>query len=256
MKNEQHSLLMNELKNILKTRGIHYSQLAQALKISESSMKRIMNASDGNISRIEEICNFLDISFSDLVVSCNANQKKEFLIEGELFKFFCENITYFNFFSALHEHDYDLEKLLLIHPLTKRSIRKYLKQLEKLKLIEVHAGDRIKSNVRGGLTIQEKGKLNHHLVSVTLKNLEGYIKFPDTLKRDSGDKEPFVNMGDGYLTNESGEAFLREFKDLANRIQITSERERSLHRKSELTMFSWFDGLLPLRLYRAKISEV
>ena len=60
-------ILINKLKNQLKTRGLRYSDIAQHLQLSEGSVKRLL-AEDSQVSleRLENICSLLDMEMSEL----------------------------------------------------------------------------------------------------------------------------------------------------------------------------------------------
>lgn len=58
--------LVRLLKQSLRARGFTYRDVADALDISEASVKRIFSEETFSLHRLEEICRFLDISFYDL----------------------------------------------------------------------------------------------------------------------------------------------------------------------------------------------
>jgi DNA-binding Xre family transcriptional regulator len=59
--------LISTLKRCLRARGITYRQLARALNLSESSVKRIFAAESFTLSRLERVCTVLEMSVGDLV---------------------------------------------------------------------------------------------------------------------------------------------------------------------------------------------
>ena len=58
--------LLNSLKKCLRAQGRTYRDVAEALGISEASVKRIFSEQSFSLRRLEEVCRFLDISFYDL----------------------------------------------------------------------------------------------------------------------------------------------------------------------------------------------
>jgi DNA-binding Xre family transcriptional regulator len=58
--------LVNALKQELKSAGMTYADLAKALKMAESSVKRMMARGDMPLSRIDAICRALKLDFADL----------------------------------------------------------------------------------------------------------------------------------------------------------------------------------------------
>jgi transcriptional regulator with XRE-family HTH domain len=60
--------LVETLKKYLKAKGMTYKQLADELKLSEASVKRMFSKQRFSLSRLDEICRILDIDFYDLVL--------------------------------------------------------------------------------------------------------------------------------------------------------------------------------------------
>ena len=54
------------LKRCLKTRGLTYRDVAKALNLSEASIKRLFSERSFSLHRLEQICQLMDMSFSDL----------------------------------------------------------------------------------------------------------------------------------------------------------------------------------------------
>jgi transcriptional regulator with XRE-family HTH domain len=65
----QSARLIDELKRQLKARGMTYADVAGGIGLSEASVKRMMAKSDLTLSRLEEICSFAQIEFSELARS-------------------------------------------------------------------------------------------------------------------------------------------------------------------------------------------
>ena len=51
--------LMDQLKHELKSNGVTYKDVGEALEISESSVKRLFRDQDMSLSRLERICGCL-----------------------------------------------------------------------------------------------------------------------------------------------------------------------------------------------------
>ncbi|MDD2691856.1 MAG: helix-turn-helix transcriptional regulator, partial [Simplicispira sp.] len=58
--------LVTALKKELKSAQMTYAQLAQALGMAESSVKRMLAKGDMPLSRVDAICRVLKIDFADL----------------------------------------------------------------------------------------------------------------------------------------------------------------------------------------------
>ena len=60
------SLLIDVIKQELKNRGKTYADMADALKMSESSIKRMFSKKEMPLSRIDDVCRFLGTDFAEL----------------------------------------------------------------------------------------------------------------------------------------------------------------------------------------------
>jgi DNA-binding Xre family transcriptional regulator len=64
------------LKQLLKTKNVTYKQLAQALELSEANIKRIFSTQSFTLDRLDEICQILEISLTDLFVLTAQKEQK------------------------------------------------------------------------------------------------------------------------------------------------------------------------------------
>ena len=64
---DQTAKLLDTLKFYLKSREITYLKLAQRLKLSESSIKRLFSEKSLSLKRLERILHILDLDFYELV---------------------------------------------------------------------------------------------------------------------------------------------------------------------------------------------
>ena len=62
----QTSQWIDTLKRCLKARGVTYRDVAEALGLSEASIKRLFSEQSFSMHRLEQVCRLADVSFSDL----------------------------------------------------------------------------------------------------------------------------------------------------------------------------------------------
>ncbi len=63
----QHTLLIDALKQSLKSHGKTYADVAHYLSLSEASVKRLFSEQNFTLQRFEDVCHLLNIEISDLV---------------------------------------------------------------------------------------------------------------------------------------------------------------------------------------------
>jgi DNA-binding Xre family transcriptional regulator len=72
----QTSALLDTLKRALKARGKTYVDVADALGLSEASVKRLFSREDFSLERLDKVCQMLEIEISDLVQQMNDEQNQ------------------------------------------------------------------------------------------------------------------------------------------------------------------------------------
>jgi DNA-binding Xre family transcriptional regulator len=250
--------LMFALKEILKKRGIKYLDLAQKMGMSESSIKRIMNASDGQLSKIEEICEFLGVTLFDLMELVQKEEVESYDLTKEQEKFFYNNPHYLDFFFLLYENSMPLSEIKEKFKLTKKSVGLYLKKLEQLGLLELHPYDEIKFLVKGSLSIGAGSILASQFSKRSLEHVTKYIV--EGLGEDGNAKERrkkglFQLMG-YYMSVETSEELLKDLLKLLEDYSRRSQREERLYGKGNLPLYTFFTGLLPIKTYEEEIPNL
>ena len=87
--------ISNTLKQLLRQQRLTYKDIAQRLDMSEANVKRIFSNSSFTLDRLEEICQILNISLSDLflisqkqiqqLTQLTAEQEQELIDNHKLF---------------------------------------------------------------------------------------------------------------------------------------------------------------------------
>ncbi len=81
----QTSQMTRTLKRCLRARGYTYRDLAGALELSESSVKRLFSEQTFTLQRLEEICRFLQMSVFDLsrLAAAGQDERRDELSEAQ-----------------------------------------------------------------------------------------------------------------------------------------------------------------------------
>lgn len=202
-------VLRSNLKQALKDRGATYRQLARAMNVSEITVKRLLAGDDVSLSRLQQICAFLNLSVSEVLRAAESGESTEiyqFTLEEDAY-FFQHERAYATLILLSHyESVAALERAL---KLSRTSLYAELRQLEKMGFIEVHEGDRVRFLRKGTFRAHPDGELVKNQSARTLqKFFAADFRGPRELK----------NMLVMELTESAGfdaEAILRKtMKDL------------------------------------------
>jgi len=164
----QRVLLVIELKRVLKERGITYSRIAKRLGLSLPSVKRLFSNQDFSLARIDEICDLAGIELTDLtdrlrqgdapVTQLTEAQEEELMSDPKLFL-----MTY------LMMNRWRLEDIVKAYELSEREVRRLLIRLDRLRIIELQPGDRVRLLVTRNFAWRPDGPVQRFLNETLLR---------------------------------------------------------------------------------------
>ena len=164
-------ILIDQLKKQMKSKGITYNQIAKALDISLSTVKRDFALKNLSLSRFLSICEITNISLKDLSQSIEVSQPKTHILTDEQEAFFAKNINYWAYFDQLLSRR-SPSFLSQKYKITKNQEVKYLKKLDALKLIEWGPGNKVKILVED-VSWNENGKLREKFLEINERQFLG-----------------------------------------------------------------------------------
>lgn len=135
--------LVEVLKRELRSRDITYANLALHLELSEASVKRMFSRRDFTLKRLDEICRYAQLEFSELaravvrdetlITHLTPEQEKEIVSDRKLFLVAV---------CALNHVTFD--QIVETYEISSAECVKLLTRLDHLKFIELLPGNRIK----------------------------------------------------------------------------------------------------------------
>lgn len=157
----QSTALIEALKLELKARGITYAQVAERLEMSEASIKRMFSTRNFTLSRLDDICQFAEIDFVDLVR--HIQQQETMLTELTLQQeqaLVADTKLMLMAICAIHHLTY--EQILAAYQLPAAEVVGLLVQLDRLQLIRLLPNNRIKPLVAKGFRWRADGPIQQY----------------------------------------------------------------------------------------------
>lgn len=152
--------LLGVVKKNLKARNLTYLDVANALELSEPSIKRMF--SDGNISltRLDQVCTLMDMDISDVVKALESEirQTTEISIEHE--EALCADPKLL-VCAFLVTNGWKFNEILSHYNYTTHELIQHLATLDKLKIIELMPRNRIKLLISARFTWNKNGPIQH-----------------------------------------------------------------------------------------------
>jgi len=139
----QTKLIIDTLKQELRKQGITYKQVAKTLKLSEASVKRLFSERSFTLTRLGQVCAVLNLEIADLVHQMERNidltaqlsieQEKELVADIKLLLMAHFLMSKFTF-----------QDIIRIYDISETEGIKLLAKLDRMKIIELQPGNRVK----------------------------------------------------------------------------------------------------------------
>ncbi len=150
--------LVKTLKKRLKIQGTTYRDLAKALDLSESSVKRMFASQNFSLDRLIEISNFLGFTLAELTHEATTSENLVHTLsetqEAELVS--DERLLLVAICSLNH---WTVKEVVAAYRLTEAECIQRLVRLDKLRLISLLPGNRVRLNVARDFDWRPKGPI-------------------------------------------------------------------------------------------------
>ncbi len=215
----QTSELLRTLKKCLKAKGMSYRQLAQEMGLSVTSIKRLFSQESFSLKRVEAICKILELDLFDLAlmakkkqdqneIKLTIEQEKELAADPKL-------ITLFYFLLI----EWPLSIIIEKFDISMSEATRYLIQLDRLGLIELHPDNRIRLMVTKAIFWQKYGPL--------------WDRYQDMIRQDffnftfdtPNSRLEFIP---GQLSNASIRTILKKIDALISQFNELAEMDKNL----------------------------
>lgn len=139
----QHQALIITLKQALKKSGMTYADVARGLGQSEANVKRMFAEKRITLERLEAICRLIGIDIIELVRQYDDSRNRiSFLSEAQE-KELVSDSTLFMIAVAVRNHN-SFDSIVDYYDISEHECVQYLAKLDRLKLIELLPGNRIR----------------------------------------------------------------------------------------------------------------
>lgn len=140
--------LLTTLKREFKSRGITYRDAARQLGLSESSIKRLFSSSRLSLARLEQLCQLAGLELTDLVQEMAAGRRHLDRLTAEQEKEVAEDLQLL-LVAICVLNRWTFEEIVATYRLSETDCVQKLARLDRLGLIELLPGNRIRLIVSG-----------------------------------------------------------------------------------------------------------
>lgn len=155
------ALLISEIKRRLKSQGITYRDVALALKISEPSVKRLFASKRLTVERLVQLCGLLGFSLAELAQDAQSNLPRlstlPVAVEQQLV-----SDTRLLLVAVCVLNQWSLADIVAVYALSEVECIKHLLVLDRLGLIQLMPGNRVRLMVARDFDWLPKGPIQKY----------------------------------------------------------------------------------------------
>ena len=231
--------LINTLKKALKAQGKTYADVAVALGLTEASVKRLFSQQSFSLSRLDKVCQLLDMEITDLVQLMSEQQQhlQQLTIEQE--KEITADVT-LTLVAVCVLNRWTMDDILSYYHLTEPQCVRHLVKLDRLKVIELLPKNRIKLLVAPNFSWRENGP-----IQLFFQRKISQEFFNTRFSRD----DECLMVLNGMFSSQSNAEFQRKLKRLAREFDVLNNDDAALDLEKRngvtlvLAMRDWQYGL-------------
>ncbi len=208
--------LLATLKRQLKSQGMTYRDVARALKLSEPSVKRLFASGRITVERMVQICNLLGFTLAELSQEAVAGQMRVSTLTERQEREVVANPKLLLVAVCALNH-WTLDEIVQHYRLSTAECIKLLLHLDKLRIIDLLPGNRIRINVAREFDWLPLGPIRQYFQSKGLG---------DFLKSDFAHEHEAMAFVHGLFTDQALAQIQDELKKL--RLKFAELHEASL----------------------------
>ncbi len=240
----QTKAIIQTLKSSLKAHNKTYADVADALDLTEASVKRLFSQYSFSLDRLEVICQMMDMQITDLVQKMNADKQQiEQLTEEQERVIADDLILLLVLVCALNK--WAFEDILSIYQITEAECTHKLATLDKLKIIELLPKNKIKLLIAPNFSWRKNGP-----IQIFFQKNIGQEYFKTSFQKD----EECLIVLNGMLSKMSNAEFQRKLTRISKEFDDINNEDSSLNIQDRkgvtlvLAMRNWEFGVFkPLR---------
>jgi DNA-binding Xre family transcriptional regulator len=220
----QASMLIDLLKQALRDRKMTYARLAKGLGVSESSVKRMFSKRRLSLERLEAICNQVGIEISDLLELARSSEGRVTELSEAQERALAADERLL-LVGLLTLGNWSAEEMREIYKLSEAEVVKLLTQLDRLRIIDLMPGNRIKLRLARNFSWRKGGPLQQFFEARVQK------QFFESSFHGPGEMRFVVH---GSLSAHSNTLLQQRMKKLAEEFDSLAEDDRRLDHRNLL----------------------
>lgn len=230
------------IKGLLKKQGANYEKLADELGVSLPTVRRLLTSDSLSVERLSKICDFLKITFPELIQLSFREQKETEPLSEELEEFFIKHPDMYTLLRYLGRgiEVSDISKQFNLSP---KKVQDYLRKLESLKLIQVQKNSFVRILVRWPAPWRKNGPLFRKFGRNLYWRAVDYF-YEKTIQNDGVNNKGFYFFLDSVLLYQTTyEEYVRDVQQLKEKYHHLSQIEQKSFPPNQLKVVNALLGV-------------
>lgn len=151
--------LVDALKSVLRSKKIHYAAVAEHLGLSEISVKRLLNGQALSLQRFEQVCQLAGVSIAELIQQIEDKRGRPLSsLSKEQEQTISEDVELL-LITVCALNRWTLEQIVANYAISEHQVLRYLATLDRLGLIELQPGNKIRLRTTADFRWLENGPI-------------------------------------------------------------------------------------------------
>ncbi|MDX1457893.1 MAG: helix-turn-helix domain-containing protein [Marinobacter sp.] len=159
----QTSAIVDALKRALREYGLTYQQVAEELGLSEASVKRLFSQRQFSLQRLDQVCNLMGLEISDLIRQLEPETRIDRLSANQEQELVSDIVLLLVAICVLNR--WHFQQILDNYSLSEHEVITRLARLDRMGLIELLPGNRIKPLITHDFQWQRNGPIQQFFES-------------------------------------------------------------------------------------------
>lgn len=212
------SSIVKVLKRALKAEGVTYTQVAEAIDLSPSSVKRLFAEEDFSLKRLEQICQLVRLDISDLFRLIEEENEAITQLSLEQEKLLISDVKLLLTAVCVLNH-LTFNDILALYQFENTELIRCLAKLDKFKLIELLPNNKFRAIMSPTFSWIDKGPIQ--------KYFESHVQH-EFLDHSFNQKGEIKIYTAGILSKASNAIMQRRLRSLLNDFREFHNKDKSL----------------------------
>ncbi len=238
MDEKQHrEQLFYVLRQALKAQGYTYARLAEALNVSELTVKRLFRDKDCKMSRLIEICAVIGLSVSDLVVMQERRQSDPYVLSPQAEAEIAKDPNLFALFVLLISQVNPVD-IAEKYQFSDSQLYSYLRVFEQLEILDILENNQVRFRIPLPVRIRFDGPLGESLKKINQQ-------FIGLCVEQSGRAEYTFSTSSRLMRPASIRQIQEQLEQLQRDVDYLATQDQLFYQHEELKLYKVVYGLGP-----------